>query len=52
MLLKSIWCPVFALCSATADSSSWSRHMCLICSLHLVSMDLVSNNEDASQPEG
>jgi hypothetical protein len=40
MLLKSIWCPVFTQCSATADFSGWSRRMCLICPLHLVSMDL------------
>jgi hypothetical protein len=40
MLLKSIWCPVFTLCSATTDFSSWSRRMCLVCSLHLVPKDL------------
>jgi hypothetical protein len=34
MLLKSIWWPVFRLCSATADFWGWSRRMCLTCSLH------------------
>jgi hypothetical protein len=40
MLLKSSWCPVLMLFSATTDFSSWLSHMCLICSLHLASVDL------------
>jgi hypothetical protein len=38
--LKSILCLAFMLCSATADFSGWSSCMCLMCSLHLASMDL------------
>jgi hypothetical protein len=40
MLLKSMLCPASMLCSTTADLSGWPRHMCLICSLHLVSLVL------------
>jgi hypothetical protein len=39
-LLKSIMCPAFMLCSATADFSGRSNRMCLMCSLHMASMDL------------
>jgi hypothetical protein len=40
VLLKSMWCPVLKLCSATVDLSGYLKRMCLICSLHLTSIDL------------
>lgn len=40
VLLKLISCPVSSLCSATTDFSWWPRCVCLMWSLHLVSMVL------------
>jgi hypothetical protein len=41
MLLKSILCATSVLCSATTDFCGWLRHVCLLCSLHLVSVVLL-----------